>query len=376
MFRPTGLGIPVPVKALAIFTVCTVCGLFFSVGLWAEAIDTSKPYVASVHSSENALGLEDEIGVAVINAGQFLDEARKQDKHILLFIDGMQLKGIYPDTYSIDRDKGELHFFVDHSEEPIALWDHLMLSRESRNFFSRRVAISVGLEDQDPIPTLVKDKNSFKLIMVRKRWFYISVVALLVLLGLFIFLVIETDMLRDIGPNPPHGGRKPYSLAKTQMAIWLFTIMSSWLLLYVLKHSFDTINESLVILMGISSGAGIGAATIDSNRKAIIKRSKGFIKDILSDSNGISFHRFQVFAWTIVMVLVFIRQVASYLVMPEFSGALLTLMGISSGTYLGFKVSEKPDIGESGAAEMPTASPTPTAAPTPVAPPAPDSKDA
>jgi len=355
MFRPTGVGIPVPVKALAIFTVCTVCGLFFSVGLWAEVIDTSKPYVASVHSSENALGLEDEIGVVVINAGQLLDEARQQDKHILLFIDGMQLKGTYPDTYSIDRDKGEFHFFVDHSEEPIALWDHLMISRESRNFFSRKVSISVGLEDQDPVPTLVKDKNSFKLLMVRKRWFYISVFALLVLLGLFIFLVIETDMLRDIGPNPPHGGRKPYSLAKTQMAIWLFTIMSSWLLLYVLKHSFDTINESLVILMGISSGAGIGAATIDTNRKvkAAVARSQGFIRDILSDSNGISFHRFQVFAWTIVMVLVFIRQVASYLVMPEFSGALLTLMGISSGTYLGLKVSEKPESADTRVAGPP-----------------------
>jgi hypothetical protein len=370
MFRLAGECIPVPVKALAIFTVCSVCGLFFSVGLWAQAIDTSKPYVTSVHSSENTLGLEDDIRVTVINAGQLLDEARQQDKHILLFIDNMQLKGIYPDTYAVDRDKGELHFFVDHSEEPIALWDHLMLSRESRNFFSRRVSISVGLEDQDPIPTLVKDKNSFKLIMVRKRWFYISVVALLVLLGLFIFLVIETNMLRDSGPNPPHGGRKPYSLAKTQMAIWLFTIMSSWLLLYVLKHSFDTINESLVILMGISSGAGIGAATIDTNRnlKAAVKRSQGFIRDILSDSNGISFHRFQVFAWTIVMVMVFIRQVASYLVMPEFSGALLTLMGISSGTYLGFKVSEKPGTGENGAVETPPVS-------TPKAPAAPDVKD-
>lgn len=347
---------PVPVKALVIFTVC---GLFFSMGLWAEVIDNSKPYVASVYSSENALGLEDEIRVKIFNVGQFLDEARQQDKHILLFIDGMQLKGIYPDTYSIDRDKGELHFFVDHSEQPIALWEHLMLSRESRNFFSRRVSISVGLEDQEPIPTLVKDNNSFKLIMVRKRWFYISVVALLVLLVLFIFLVIKTDMLRDIGPNPPHGGRKPYSLAKTQMAIWFFTIMSSWLLLYVLKHTFDTINESLVILMGISSGAGLGAATIDTNRKVktAITRSQGFIRDILSDSNGISFHRFQVFAWTIVMVLVFIRQVASYLVMPEFSTALLTLMGISSGTYLGFKVSEKPVNGESNAPETPPAAP-------------------
>jgi len=73
-----------------------------------------------------------------------------------------------------------------------------------------------------------------------------------------------------------------------------------------------------------------------------MKQSQGFLKDILSDENGISLHRFQIFAWTFVMVAVFIRQVTAYLIMPEFDSSLLILMGISSGTYLGFKVTEKP----------------------------------
>jgi hypothetical protein len=30
-----------------------------------------------------------------------------------------------------------------------------------------------------------------------------------------------------------------------------------------------------------------------------------------------------------------------HLIMPEFDGTLLTLMGLSSGTYLGFKLPEK-----------------------------------
>lgn len=114
--------------------------------------------------------------------------------------------------------------------------------------------------------------------------------------------------------------------------------------------------------MGISAGTGLGGATIDSNRKTIdaIRHSKGFIKDILSDPNGICFHRFQVFAWTVVMVAVFIRQVTSYFVMPEFNAALLTLMGISSGTYLGFKVSEKPAPGDvAGVQESNGSSPAP-----------------
>ena len=96
--------------------------------------------------------------------------------------------------------------------------------------------------------------------------------------------------------------------------------------------------------MGISAGTGLGSMVIDTNRDRPMKQSQGFLKDILSDEHGISLHRFQIFAWTIVMVAVFIRQVTAYLSMPEFDSSLLILMGISSGTYLGFKVAEKPGV--------------------------------
>jgi hypothetical protein len=69
--------------------------------------------------------------------------------------------------------------------------------------------------------------------------------------------------------------------------------------------------------------------------------SKGFLRDILSDGSGYSFHRFQICAWTIVLGIIFISSVYNNLNMPEFSATLLGLMGISSGTYIGFKFPEK-----------------------------------
>ena len=67
--------------------------------------------------------------------------------------------------------------------------------------------------------------------------------------------------------------------------------------------------------------------------------SQGLIKDILTDTGvGISFHRFQMFIWTLVLVVFFIVSVWNRLSMPEFSMTLLALMGISNGTYLGFKL--------------------------------------
>jgi hypothetical protein len=308
-----------------------------------DKIDMTKPYVASVSSPGNAIALNSETVVLIINGGPILDEAKQQNKNIILFINGMPLKNIKSITDAVDEKQIELRFFIDRSDETIASWNQLTISRESIGIFTRKVSVSVGIEDQNPIPTVVTGAKSYTLVLAREKWFYLSIFIILALVALFIVLAVKTNILRDVGPIPPDG-KKPYSLALMQMATWFFVIMSSWLLLYVVKHTFSTITESLAILMGISAGTGLGGATIDSNRKttSTIRYSKGFIKDILSDSNGICFHRFQVFAWTVVMVAVFIRQVTSYFVMPEFNPALLTLMGISSGTYLGFKVSEKP----------------------------------
>lgn len=68
--------------------------------------------------------------------------------------------------------------------------------------------------------------------------------------------------------------------------------------------------------------------------------SQGFLRDILSDGSGYSFHRFQIFAWTIILGIIFISSVYNSLAMPEFSPTLLGLMGLSAGTYIGFKFPE------------------------------------
>lgn len=69
--------------------------------------------------------------------------------------------------------------------------------------------------------------------------------------------------------------------------------------------------------------------------------SEGPIMDLLSDVNGVTFHRFQIVVWTIVLGMIFIYSVWTSLTMPQFSDTLLALMGISAGTYVGFKIPER-----------------------------------
>jgi len=69
--------------------------------------------------------------------------------------------------------------------------------------------------------------------------------------------------------------------------------------------------------------------------------SKSFFDDILTDVNGIALHRFQMVVWTFALGIIFVAGVYNDLAMPQFSPTLLALMGVSSITYLGFKIPEK-----------------------------------
>lgn len=76
-------------------------------------------------------------------------------------------------------------------------------------------------------------------------------------------------------------------------------------------------------------------------RGALKGASRGFRRDVLWDGDGMSLHRFQIVVWTLVLGLIFVASVYAELTMPDFSATLLGLMGISSGTYLGFKLPER-----------------------------------
>jgi hypothetical protein len=63
-----------------------------------------------------------------------------------------------------------------------------------------------------------------------------------------------------------------------------------------------------------------------------------FFDDVLTEGPHYSFHKFQMFVWTLVSGVIFISSVIDNWAVPDFDTTMLALMGISSGTYLGFKL--------------------------------------
>ena len=55
-----------------------------------------------------------------------------------------------------------------------------------------------------------------------------------------------------------------------------------------------------------------------------------------------NFHRFQLAVWTLVLSIIFIKDVYLTLAMPTFNATLMGLLGLSAGTYLGLKIPEPP----------------------------------
>jgi hypothetical protein len=294
----------------------------------------------------NKSGLGDDIMLTLDNPEVFFEDAKAPGTRIVLFVNNKPVRDILS-----ERTADGYRFFMPNEGDVTKLWDYLMDSRGKDEFFEKNVAISIGIESLDtlertaldPIPTKIDGKpgRTYTLILVHKTWFGACILVLLALMIFFIVVATRTDMLRDTGP-PPATGRKPFSLARVQMGIWFLVIISSWLLLYVCLHHFDLLNEKILILMGITAGTGVGGLALDTNKgHEVTTPSEGFLKDLISDHSNISLFRFQNFAWTIILVIVFIRTVVVYLKMPEFDMTLLTLMGISSGTYIGAKVTEK-----------------------------------
>lgn len=268
------------------------------------------------------------------------------------YLDDRPLKGLYPET--VDPHSHTLTFHLDRTQSTQEAWTDLL---KNPGFDPRVMTFSVGLEDKQQLPT----KAKISLVVIPKKWFIASIAVFLLLLYILFRLAAGTALLRDPGISQGHmpgftvlwrrpspdTKLGPYSLARTQMAFWFFLVITAFVLIWMIIGDTDTITPGVLVLVGISAGTALGATAIDSSKRKTTPEpargegSRGFLNDILSDGTGVSFHRFQIVVWTIVLGFIFSRRVLNHLAMPDFGTNLLTLMGISSGTYLGLKLPEQ-----------------------------------
>ncbi|TAL70164.1 MAG: hypothetical protein EPN82_05995 [Bacteroidetes bacterium] len=304
-----------------------------------------KANVDSVNSNPYMIGLGDYITVKLDGSLDSLQQkANQRHKKIIPFIDNVALKGIYP--IIIDSTNNKLVFHLKRTETNKDAWLSLLGSPKS---FTRHSTFSIGIEDDIPVATAInKSENIISLIVIHKTEFIISLVVMIILIIIFIYLIYKSDIIRINYPDPGEGKKKPYSLCLFQMAFWFFIVLISYIFLWIMIQDYVPIPSSVLVVLGISAITGLLGTSMNQkkiNETDVSKLelvSNGFFNDILSDEkginvNGIGLYRFQNLVWTLIFGIFFLVNVYQNLGLMEFDTSILTLMGISSGTYLGFK---------------------------------------
>ena len=350
---------------------------------------------------------------------------------LIPFLDDVPLKGIHPeqawpeppDADSVEHPQVHfLRFTLSRTETSKEGWTQIL----NRPHFTRPMKVSVGFENGEEMPTWVlptatKTENLFIFTLIPPLRFWLGVVLIFGAFAIFLYLARWTDIIRDTTAPLRPDKRWPYSLSRSQMAFWFFLVIGAFFFLWVIIGDIDTLNSSVLGLIGISASTGLAAAFVDSGKpvaaasesdlpavnlsqprrkicieiRALIDKAKqelkqlekeraeidpaaeenlkanagaqttkkqqmkdlerqldyfewpawkGTMYDLLTEKDAekgvVTFHRFQILIWTIVLGIMFVANVYNQLAMPQFSATLLGLLGISAGTYVGSKIPE------------------------------------
>lgn len=342
------------------------------------AAEPAAPRVLGVHGH-----LELDYSITVRVDGLAGWAAHNDVRRLVPFIDGRALPGTFPE--SIDLASGRLVYHPRISDDSRRVWTDLLGAPEG---LQRPVTFSIGPVDGSPFASVHDEHQRVLLTVISPVYGGIALAVVVVTLLVFVHLARTTSIIR----KPVPYGLGPYDLGRFQMAVWFFLIYLSYTAIWLVTDDTDTIHPSLLALLGISAGTALSEAVIDAGGRpptaaapppadtaadahghwpaertaigesrsrlhaarrqlaqqsddgtgeALPPASRGLLHDLLSDAHGYRFDRFQIFAFTLILGVVFLSGVYNNLSMPELSPTLLGLMGLSSGTYIGFKLPER-----------------------------------
>jgi hypothetical protein len=357
----------------------------------APCVDSVRP---AWRTAERQVQMGDRVILQTSGVALARDSAGLDVTRLVLFLDGRPVKGAYAVPVHPSFEQWEVR--LRRSTAAADAWE-AVLGRPSLD--PRAVRFGLGPEGK---PEFAWRPNSTRLDLVtmNANWFYVTLVSLLFAAIAFWWLAVTTGIIRDSVPAGLPGKNRPYSLARSQMALWLFLIIPSFLGIWAVTGEWSgIITAEALTLLGIGTGTLLGARAIEDvkrtqqeeanpaltemrARQATLKaRAKyarrtndeaalgeivrdlestsgtlaaaemaadppspprrNFLLDILTDAGELSLHRFQAVIWTLVLAGVFVFAVYHTLTLPQFDPMLLALMGISGGAYLGFKFVEK-----------------------------------
>jgi hypothetical protein len=293
--------------------------------------------VAGVNAHPRQVYVGDWLIVSVCHLDTFYASAQAAQAPITLFIEGRDTGN---EPVGVDPESGTLTFVLDRTDANRDLWRPFLYDPLFDPEVTMRV--SVGIRGERPLPRVPRSNMEIRVRKIYVDWTTWVWLAFLLAFTIVMFVCARsTDLLRE---GPTIGGvKQAYSLGRAQMAWWFFLVVLSYSFIWLVTGDRDTIPPSILALIGISSATALAAVLVPTaDAETGGRHSRGWWRDLVSDERGaLALDRLQIVVWTFVLSGIFLFSVIWELTMPEFSATLLALMGISSGTYIGFKLPQK-----------------------------------
>jgi hypothetical protein len=272
-------------------------------------LTAAAPHVRSVAEPEVRIGQTLTLRVDNLEPGQC--------KSLVLFVDGLAIDGLVPDC----SRRGEVRYVLAVNEKNAADWRTLFARAPG---CCRNVSVSAG----GGIYQLPTDVNSQPMRIINPvRWLLTILVALLLTITIFV-LRWRTTLLTN--------------LPRLQVGFFAVVITVAYGYIWSTTGEVSTINASALALLGIGAGTVIGHSILASGRRV----SAASAAQTIANSSGIeapaetqvrfNLHSLQSAVWTLAIGVIFFGTVYRMVVMPDFDSRVLSILGISAGTYIAF----------------------------------------
>jgi hypothetical protein len=221
------------------------------------------------------------------------DLVNEQVPKLCLFINGQPMRTLQASGWLKDNPDWPGHERMSQDDKKIARhWIRFPLTRDPSNKqnrddwdqvlrtpgFTPQMALTIGFyhpeqNTAEAVESEIRENQSDpakQFEFCRLAWDPWTVVGIAVLglsFVLFTGLVFLGGVIREPALPVREDGLAPVSLGRCQMAFWFFLVASAFIFLWLItgRGDLDTINSTVLGLIGISAGTALGAALITSN---------------------------------------------------------------------------------------------------------------
>ncbi|MBT9456750.1 MAG: hypothetical protein IV097_09020 [Burkholderiaceae bacterium] len=319
-----------------------------------------------------------EVKLTVPNLANWKQATKGDPAKLALTVSGIKLAGVAPEvaasgvggtlTYRLRRVTG--------NTDNEAAWAAII-----KRALGGNSQFHAGLADDKGELATAEVTNSFKLPSKDERSTWTVLMCGIALIAFTFAIAGKWGWLRDSYDIPETllpAHQRTLSLGRCQMFWWTLVILVAWGTIAHATGNWFCINDSALILMGISAGTAVGAVQASPPRvvelvrklneaQAAVKgapadaaaanalaaaeaaisgdpqlKTSGPLKDLLSDvDQGAGLHRLQNVMFTIGLGIAYVWLAFHEGSMPTLPSTMLALMGISGSAYVGFKMAGK-----------------------------------